>query len=201
MSRRRKRLKPTAFKADVDAILSTNAYDPASTDDYEIDKELSTPDATVFKNRKSGQATIAYRGTKNFDDLGADLDVFLGRRKHHRFKDALDVASKATNKYGKDNVRATGHSLGGTLALHVNKNLGLAAKVFNPGASPIFPETNNTAEIVRNQGDLVSSGIKGSKISTRKESLLSKIFPGIFGHVFRQLINHGSRQFHDDGTP
>lgn len=142
---------------------------------YDIDEELSSANHTVFRNRKTGKAVIAYRGTNpsNRDDLAADYDIARGKREHQRFNEALHVAKKTQAKY-KD-VEVTGHSLGGTQALHVYETLGVRARVYNPGSAPrgqkLKIHSNGRApEIVRHEDDLVSLGYAPYATETYKTS-------------------------------
>lgn len=159
------------YSQDIYAKLSSLAYEKdreklkkeARKLGYDIDEELSTANHIVFKNRKTGKAVVAYRGTDptNVDDLLADKDIAGGKREHRRFNEALHVAKKAQEKY-KD-IEVTGHSLGGTQALHVYETLGVRARVYNPGSTPkgqqLKRHANGTApEIVRHEDDLVSYG-------------------------------------------
>lgn len=160
------------YSQDINAKLSALAYekDPAKLRraarklGFDVDDELSTANHTVFKNRKTGSVTISYRGTdpSNVDDLLADKDIALGKRDHQRFKDALHVAKQTQKKYGADKVDVTGHSLGGTQALHVYETLVVNARVYNPGAAPknqtFKKHQYGKAEIVRHEDDLVSLG-------------------------------------------
>ncbi len=65
---------------------------------------------------------VAYRGSDFFNDLGDtyndwavnDIPMFLGKD-GTQISDALYYAEDTVAKYGKDNVRFTGHSLGGAL--------------------------------------------------------------------------------------
>jgi len=155
------------LKNDLHANLSELAY--KSQDDaeressklgYKVDRSLSNPNATTFVNDR-GEAIISYRGTRptNADDLAADLHIAAGSRKHRRFDEAEDLARRVKSKYG-DKVQATGHSLGGTQALHVNKKLGLNAHVFNPGAT--FGDTvdSDNVRVVRDKDDLISKALR-----------------------------------------
>lgn len=149
---------------------------------YEIDKELSGKDWTTYYNKNTGKSTIRYRETDptNIKDLGTDLLIGLGiQGLGSRFKRAEKVYDKATKKYGgKSNVDVIGHSLGGSLALHVNQTRGAKATAFNPGAGPLEPvkrlgnkilaslgdkkakrrirNQKQNAEIIRNVGDPIS---------------------------------------------
>ena len=97
----------------------------------------------------------------------------MGKREHKRFNEALHVAKRAKGKYA--DLEVTGHSLGGTQALHVYETLGLRARVYNPGSTPkgqkLKLHSNGiTPEIVRHEDDLVSLGYAPYATETYKNS-------------------------------
>ena len=126
------------------------------------DSALGGDNHSVF--HKDGKAVVAYRGTSlsNPDDLKADLSIASGHHNHKRFDEALNVAQAAIDKYG--HVTFTGHSLGGSLALHAYEKYGYPTTVFNPGSSLLFEkklklhESGNKVRIIRHADDLVSAG-------------------------------------------
>ena len=63
--------------------------------------------------------------------MGAAASQFAG----DRFADARSRFGEAKKKHGS--VTSTGHSLGGTLALHAARHHDAKAIVFNPGSSPL----------------------------------------------------------------
>ena len=103
--------------------------------DLSRDEQLSDDKNRVYKNNVSGKAYIVYPGTKDFRDVGTDLALLFGfEEKTPRFKRAHQVADQTNKKYGKGNVTAIGHSLGGSLAtasgvqkrITYNKGVGLS---------------------------------------------------------------------------
>lgn len=159
-------LPKETLKQDLYANLSALAYKSHDEADrkaqqlgYKVDRSLSNPNATTFVNDR-GEAIISYRGTHptNMDDLAAALHIVAGSRKHKRFDEAEDLARRVKAKYG-DKVQATGHSLGGTQALHVNKKLGINAHAFNPGATIGDTVDADNARVVRHQDDLISKAL------------------------------------------
>ena len=117
--------------------------------DHQIDEALSDDHAVVI-TRPDGSAVVSYRGTDHISDLAPDFQIALGY--HHnpmlqsmgaaasqwagdRFAGARSRFSEAKTKH--DRVTLTGHSLGGTLALHAARHHGARAIVFNPGSSPL----------------------------------------------------------------
>lgn len=157
---------------DVDAHLSKHAYER----DYDkvdreikkygrkVDREASNANATVYVDERTGEPTIAFRGTvpTNMEDLAADAHIAIGSRKHKRFREAEELADKVEKKYKGKKIKLTGHSLGGTQALYVNEKRGHDTKVYQPGASALGTDTvrNKNVEVVRHAGDLVSAGLK-----------------------------------------
>lgn len=111
---------------------------------YHKDNDLSNEHYATFARAKdwqgsgAGHAIVAYRGTdlsKHLvGDLVADLGIIAGYSSDlSRFKRATETAKAAADKYGKDNVTLTGHSLGGSQALDASFNSSLPTVVFNPG--------------------------------------------------------------------
>lgn len=106
---------------------------------YEIDHELSNRHRTLYHNKDTGKAIYAFRGTnpKNIHDLGTDALLALGLKDvSSRFKNANKYTKKAIEKYGKDNLVASGHSLGGSQALYINSKHGLETHAYNPFVEP-----------------------------------------------------------------
>jgi hypothetical protein len=152
-------LSKMAYRKDYDQVdRALSKYN------YKVDRDLSNDNATVYINQNTGEPTIAYRGTElsNPDDLLADLHIAVGSRNHKRFRDAEELAVRTQNKYENKKVKVTGHSLGGTQALHVNERLGHEARVYQPGASILGTDRvrNHNVEVVRHEKDIVSSGLQ-----------------------------------------
>lgn len=152
------------------ALLSAAAYE-YGRDGFEkhvpqgmtVDQTLSDRHSVVFVSQETGKAYIAYRGTNFFTDrsargiwesvtdLAADALITMGLENTplSRFDEALDKARQVSEKYGKENVEATGHSLGGSQALYVNSRMGITARAYNPGFGP--GDVANTYIPIRNE--------------------------------------------------
>jgi hypothetical protein len=101
-------------------------------------------DRAVYEREKedgSKEAVISFSGTRlkgsqRKHDLLADAALVLGLHgMTNRFKDSLKQTRALVDQYGADNVRAVGHSLGGSQAAYVAKKTGVQAAAFNPGAT------------------------------------------------------------------
>lgn len=121
------------------AKLASGAYGQKEIEGYDIDKELSNRNRTVYVDKDTGKAIVSFRGTdlsgtSRWGDLGTDALIAIGLGKHSdRMKNAKKATEQVIKKYGKGNVSLTGHSLGGTQALHVNRSLDVPTEVYNPG--------------------------------------------------------------------
>lgn len=112
---------------------------------YEIDPELSNRNRTMYYNKDTGKGVLSFRGTnvKNKSDLATDALLALGLKDFSaRFKNANKYSKKAMEKYGKDNVVFSGHSLGGSQALYVNSKHGVETHAYNPFVEPKQPKAN-----------------------------------------------------------
>lgn len=134
-----------------DAWLAHGAYQGSAVEGYTIDPSLSDVRATTYVNNNTKKATVAFAGTNfgapggivnaakhAFDDVATDIFAIAPGQEEGdwQFHDARTAVQKAVNKYGKDSVHVTGHSLGGTKALYTSSALGVTASAFNPGWSP-----------------------------------------------------------------
>lgn len=118
--------------------------------DYSVDTDLTDNDSTVINRGEGKPAVVSYRGSAKVGDLAPDLEILLGLHSGKntlpiadRFSYANDKYKKAKDKYG--DVILTGHSLGGALELHVARNNGEHAVVFNPGSSPLGEPYRNAS--------------------------------------------------------
>lgn len=150
------------------ADMSVNSYKSGNAreiQNYKIDTELTTGDRVVYVSNDGSHAVVAFRGTnpKNWRDI--TTDALLGANAKdlsNRFWNAERVTSAAINKYGKGNVYATGHSLGGSQAMHVSQKYGIHAEAYNPFVSleDAFEGADYSHSVVHyNAGDPIGFGI------------------------------------------
>jgi hypothetical protein len=130
------------------ARLSKQAYKNTNSEravaGYSILKEFTSPDRVVYQHDASGHVIIAFRGTDVSHPSGkpssrfvrdVTTDVLLGAGAtglSHRFYNAVEVTKSVISRYGRENVSVTGHSLGGSQALHVSNKLRVHAEAYNP---------------------------------------------------------------------
>ena len=133
------------------AKLSQAAYNPTGFADstraagYDINRTLSSREATVYVHQHTGKAVISYKGTSpgqwarfKKNDFAADVGIGLGIREqlNGRFRQAADTYQRAVAMYGAKNVEVTGHSLGGSQALYVGRKFNAKGIAFEPGVGP-----------------------------------------------------------------
>jgi hypothetical protein len=146
---------------DSDNYLAQDGISP----DWSLDESLSSDKHIVATNSKTGKAVVAFRGTdrKNIDDLDADARIIMGKEgSHEHFTSARKVMRDAIAKYGKENVRTAGYSLGGNKSWLMGQEFGVDSRSYNPfmGKTTISrPDfnTGNEHTILRTQDDLPSA--------------------------------------------
>ena len=89
---------------------------------YEYQQKMSNKYRAVFLNKKTNQIQLAYKGTDptHTADLIADANLMAGTQVFNkRFKDETNWFrdNLANTKY---DVEISGHSLGGSIASHIN---------------------------------------------------------------------------------
>jgi hypothetical protein len=179
---------------NVDAALAKGAYDYIPiVKGWTRDEELSNFNRSVYT--KGGKAKIAYRGTdlhrENtwLDDLGTDILIAVGLQdKGSRFHNAKKTADLAIEKYGRENVSLTGHSLGGSQSSWVSRKTGLKGTGFNTGWGPadaLRKRTYSEFTNVTASGDIISA--MGSANTTMKHV---NIKPTSNPHNLRNFIDY-----------
>lgn len=133
---------------------------------FVIDTQLSGTKNQVFYNRQTGEIVLAYKGTnpKNMEDIYDDVAIAnpnIHESETDRFKRADELYQQVVDKYGSENITITGHSLGGSIAMHVGEKNDQPVMAYNPGVSlnRAFEDTRgneNKTIIFRTGNDPVS---------------------------------------------
>jgi hypothetical protein len=87
---------------------------------FKLDTELSSRKASVFYNPNTGERVLSFKGTKPSDpsDLWTDLNLVFGTESlTSRFKSSEKPYQKVVDKYGTNNLKITGHSLGSSIGM------------------------------------------------------------------------------------
>lgn len=161
-------------------------------DGYKEDKSLSKEKSSVYV--KDGKAVVAVRGTSDLRDIGTDALVALGvSKKGKRYKKEKQLVKEAIDKYGKDNVSVSGHSLGGTIARDLSRDLGVKAETYNSGAS--------VRQLVEDIGDKIACKNRKNGKRCRKSKLVkserTRADPvSLLGAVSSKSVKQKSRNPH-----
>lgn len=113
--------------------------DPNEQHNWVYDTQLSDNLTAVYAS--NDKVVTSFRGTKpnEFEDLAADLLLAVGSEKHSkRIKRAERKMEQILEKYQEHGHILAGHSLGGSINLHLVNKYGdriEAAHNYNPGAS------------------------------------------------------------------
>ncbi len=122
------------------------------TNGFKIVESLTNKESTVLHNPITKETHVSYRGTDptNIKDVGADLAILTAlEKKTKRYKNAENKFIKTVEKFGKDNITVSGHSLGGGQALHVAEKFGIKSYTFNPAVSA-RQVVNSTSKVEQN---------------------------------------------------
>lgn len=195
------------------AFMQNYAYRQKELEGYDIDHTLSNQKGTVYVNKATGKATLAFAGTQvekkhwrqGAKDVWADVHIGLGQESSsEEFKKAERQYLAVTSKYGKENVDLTGHSLGGTKAAWISHKHGAQADVYNMGISPSGREqwdlrnvTDHTTPgdvIAEGAGSLQNTGLSIDKNTKQTVSVLKGLIPNPKKMLKQQLEKEGFKE-------
>jgi hypothetical protein len=134
-----------------------------SVQTFAMDESLSDHRSIVYVNQNHpSEAVLAFRGTVGrWGDLKTDWHIAYGKHAStDRFLTAVEKYLQVSSKYPK--ITVTGHSLGGSQAIHVAKIMGVRCYAFSPGQGldPEYPAALNkypNITTLRIRGDPVSA--------------------------------------------
>ncbi|MEQ6354241.1 SH3 domain-containing protein [Lysinibacillus sp. M3] len=108
-------------------------------DDYESD-DITGFFGAVFKNTKTEEYVIAFRGTSDSGDISKDLSGITSELYNTQMDNARKLFEQVNPKY---KVTATGHSLGGFLATSITLEKGIPSVVFNAPSPDEYSNIDN----------------------------------------------------------
>lgn len=129
-----------------------------NTDEWTYERKFSDLRTSVFSNQTTGQIFTSFRGTDVGDaqDLATDVAVLLNRESEtKRFRTAERKMSRILDSFPDQQHILTGHSLGGTVNLHLKQKFGDRIDEvhnFNPGSN-LKSVLNDVFDTFTNQKD------------------------------------------------
>lgn len=129
---------------------------------YALDTEISGERDKVFYDPTGEMKPIvAFRGTQDITDIGADVELGLGHYRGVQFQRAKSLLAQSESRYGKGVV--TGHSLGGTKAIVAGRSAGHEVVAFNPGTG-LFPLEAGDSVVFNTTNDIINKRIHGTNV-------------------------------------
>jgi hypothetical protein len=153
---------------------------------YDLDKSLSNGNEQVYYNKNNNKMIYNVVGTHNFNDVGTDIYLAMGKLKDtSRYKQADDVLKQARIKYKPDNTTLTGHSLGGSIVQYLGKKGDNVLSL--DGGFTIGQKSRGNN--YRTSGDLVSLlGSNGKHMTTLENKNL--ISGGLLGTYYAHNVDN-----------
>lgn len=181
---------------------------------FQIDPDFN--DEEFFAVVGGDDLIYGHRGTSNLSDVGTDLGLAVGQfQQTERFKRSKKRSEQVQSKYQGQEYNEThvGHSLGGTLADEISRQLGHQSISFNQGTSPFMKTQESSLEHQqhRTTTDFVSSFAHSNALnhtpsyqpnqgyfaSHHNNSFLSKLAPGreFIANTYNSFIGHSLQNF------
>jgi len=163
------------------------SYDKTRPDEVDGYKKVDEDDENVaYRDEKTGKVRIGVRGTAGVDDLKTDADILAGTKIEDtdRFKRSDAFFQKVKDKYKPDNIRLSGHSLGGGIVNRLSQKYGVEGSAYNPFLLK-KDDISDKIKNVRSAFDPVSLAVAGN-IKTDYSKL-----------DINPLKSHGIKQFDD----
>lgn len=123
---------------------------------YKYDTELSSNENKVFYNPKTGEPSIAYRGSQTGEDWLGNLKLLLGAKDLNAER-RIALAGKVKEKYNKPPT-SYGHSRGGYIAEQAGERYGGKSVTYNKATLPqdVFKKIRIEQTDIRTLKDPVS---------------------------------------------
>jgi hypothetical protein len=156
--------------ADWETVMRANGVSASEISRY----KQTGFDAGIYKNDKTGEIIVAYRGSDQLRDYtGANADARLAGMTGQvttQYKAASDLARMVRDQWSKSTpdktITLTGHSLGGGLASYAGQQQGIKnVYTFNAARNPLSASGQNAGQVnVAVPGDLVGDAGTGSPV-------------------------------------
>jgi hypothetical protein len=180
------KIKGNGLKANVLQSFLSNSYKKNADqkmDGYTRDDSLSGRRAQVYKN-DANQAVVVHRGTASAKDWAVDALSAVGMHKStNRYKHAKKIQKQAESKYGANNTKTLGHSLGARLAEDVGGKSNEIITYNKPVVlTNIGKKVSNKNTDIRTNNDPVSFLHHTQKNKGRIKTIQSGTFNPISAH-------------------
>ena len=156
------KIKTSKYKTLIEASYLGNNNDAERVGrniGYKLDRELSNIKQKVYTHKN--KVVVAFQGTKpsRVRDVFSDGMLLFGLEGlDTRFKDANKTMDRVNQKYGNKKIITMGHSLGGSLAEHVeNKADRVITFDKGVGLGTIGKTLNNKQTDIRSSNDIISA--------------------------------------------
>ena len=154
---------------------------------YRLIKNYSNSHHLLYSG--NNQLVISFRGTKEFKDIGTDIQLIVGKESEsERFNNDLQYYDEIRETWPSKNIILTGHSLGGSIVLYIATKRNIyKGYAFNPGVSFSTNLNAPNVDIIRTTGDVMSmlSHFKDSKANIKNIDN-SNLFTA---HTVKNFIN------------
>jgi hypothetical protein len=132
---------------------------------------------------KGNDIVVAIRGTKDFRDVQADLQiVYSGIKNSSRYKEDLSILKEVQAKYPKEqyNYYCVAHSLGGVIANElIDAGLIKSGIAYNPAVDLLKFRNDTRLHRIYNESDILYNIMgrftKDPEVRKNKSSIFSKI--------------------------
>jgi hypothetical protein len=171
-------ISKNAFNASKATYGSMEHYNHLLSEGYYLDTELSNHNTKIFVH--NSHIILAFRGTQDAADLGADAQLSFGYYGGKHFEAARESYNAVKEKYDREIV-TTGHSLGGTTAIQIANENDLQSISFNPG-SGFVPVNAGDHQVFVTDKDPISNNITGSNIHVSSGGHSTSNFESLFNN-------------------
>jgi len=100
----------------------------------------------------NNEIVITFRGTQDLEDVATDVLLGLGGedalKKSYKYKKARELVKSIQSVLPQNPIKLVGHSLGGSVAHQLGKELNVQSVAFNPGSSPLSGKKTLAQDVI-----------------------------------------------------